>query len=250
MLDTAGTDYAAAPFPGGTAISNRITLGTGWTRASGALAPGDDFDRFRDAAEDTAYADVRLAASRRFSPRPARRAHAGRHGRPPARPRDRAVGRAAAPRVPSHPPPTRVGDGLQRRQRLHARARASVTAASMIAELPAAGRRGAAARLRGAGQPVRQHLRAGLPAHGRRPAALRAPSSSPARSCGAPPTPCASWVEADPDALPPCARVLEPVEDELWAEADDVLGHPARWAERGRVVGRPGAATRLRSCIP
>ena len=66
VLDTAGSDYAVAPFPGGTAISNRITLGTGWTRASAALKPGDDFGRFRDATEHTAYADVRLAASRRF----------------------------------------------------------------------------------------------------------------------------------------------------------------------------------------
>jgi len=66
VLETAGSDYAVAPFPAGAAISNRITLGAGWTRASSGLAPGDDFDRFRDPKEDTAYADVRLAASRRF----------------------------------------------------------------------------------------------------------------------------------------------------------------------------------------
>ena len=52
VLETAGSDYAVAPFPAGVAISNRIVL--------------EDFDRFRDPAEDTAFADVRLAASRRF----------------------------------------------------------------------------------------------------------------------------------------------------------------------------------------
>src|SRR6516225_7998384 len=34
VLETAGSDYAAASFPDGAAISNRIALGTGWTRAS------------------------------------------------------------------------------------------------------------------------------------------------------------------------------------------------------------------------
>jgi secernin len=41
ILDTAGTDYAAAPFPTGTAISNRLTLRAEWTFASDALARGD-----------------------------------------------------------------------------------------------------------------------------------------------------------------------------------------------------------------
>ena len=66
VLETAGSDYAAASFPGGAAISNRIALGTGWTRASAGVARGADFGSFRDPGEDTRYADVRLAASRRF----------------------------------------------------------------------------------------------------------------------------------------------------------------------------------------
>ena len=76
LLDTSGPDYAAAPFPDGTAISNRLSLRTEWTRGSPGLEPGQDFDRFRDPRERTGYADVRLAASRRFlevvatSPRP------------------------------------------------------------------------------------------------------------------------------------------------------------------------------------
>ena len=39
VLETAGRAWAAAPFPGGTGISNRLTLGTEWTRASAALGP-------------------------------------------------------------------------------------------------------------------------------------------------------------------------------------------------------------------
>src|SRR6202044_1670189 len=66
VLDTSGTDFASAPFPRGTAISNRLTVGEGWTRASLTLNPGDDFDRFRDTAAPTASADLRLAASRAF----------------------------------------------------------------------------------------------------------------------------------------------------------------------------------------
>jgi hypothetical protein len=56
-------------------------------------------------------------------------------------------------------------------------------------------------------------------------------------------------VEADPDALPVVRNVLGPVEDELWAEADDVLEQPARWAEVGDAWGRR-ALDALRSCIP
>src|SRR5580704_426989 len=57
VLDTAGSQYAVAPFPAGVAISNRITLEREWTRASSGLVAGDDFSRFRDASEDTAYAE-------------------------------------------------------------------------------------------------------------------------------------------------------------------------------------------------
>ena len=57
-------------------------------------------------------------------------------------------------------------------------------------------------------------------------------------------------VEADPDALPAVRATLQPVEDELWAEADDVLDAPG---PLGRGRARRGAAGRshaLRSCIP
>jgi hypothetical protein len=56
-------------------------------------------------------------------------------------------------------------------------------------------------------------------------------------------------VEADPSALPVLRQTLKPVEDELWAEADDVLDDPARWAAVGESWGSRALAA-LRSCIP
>ena len=44
-------------------------------------------------------------------------------------------------------------------------------------------------------------------------------------------------------------ETLKPVEDELWAEADDVLEDPARWAAVGGSWGSR-ALDALRSCIP
>src|SRR5580700_10396757 len=48
VLETAGRDYAVAPASGAIAISNRLAIGTEWTRASPAVAPGTAFTRFRD----------------------------------------------------------------------------------------------------------------------------------------------------------------------------------------------------------
>ncbi len=56
-------------------------------------------------------------------------------------------------------------------------------------------------------------------------------------------------VEAEPDALPVIRETLKPVEDELWAEAEEVLEEPSRWAEVGESWGSR-ALNALRSCIP
>ena len=56
-------------------------------------------------------------------------------------------------------------------------------------------------------------------------------------------------VEADPAALPVIRETLMPVEDELWAEAEDVLEQPSRWAQVGESWGSR-ALHALRSCIP
>ena len=249
VVETAGSDYAVAPFPGGVAISNRIALGTEWSRASAGLAPGDDVDRFRDTGEDTAFADVRLAASRRFLD------STGSGGLTSAATaahlRDHGTGPWGAPGAdgPVRPPPSRVGaDRSGVTVCMHVRGR-SVTAASMIAELPTDLADGA---------PVRVFVAAGSPC-----VSIYVPAF-PRTAAGPPPFVPVElsgeelWraadalrqvVENDPDALPALRDTLKPVEDELWAEADEVLEQPARWAQVGGSWGSR-ALEALRCCIP
>ena len=249
VLETAGSDYAAAPFPGGTAISNRIGLGTAWTSASAGVGDGD-FGRFREPDEDTGYADVRLAASRRFLD------SAPSGGLTPsaiaAHLRDHGTGPWGAPLTGPGPvvaPPQQVGrdfDGVT--VCMHVRGRC-VTAASMIAELPAAIAEGA---------PIRAYLAPGSPC-----VCIYVPAF-PRSVAGPPPFVPVElsgeelWhvadalrqrVEDDPSALAGIREVLDPVEDELWAEADDVVERPARWAASGASWGSR-ALHALRSCIP
>ena len=124
-----------------------------------------------------------------------------------------------------------------------------VTAASMIAELPA----GIAE-----GEPLRLYVAAGSPC-----ASVYVPAF-PSTAAGPPPfipfelsseelwhaaDAVRQHVEADPDALRAVRAVLQDVEDELWAEADDVLERPEQW----RVVGASWGARALqalRGCIP
>ena len=235
VLETAGSDYAVAPFPAGVAISNRIVL--------------EDFDRFRDPAEDTAFADVRLAASRRFL------ASTGSGGLTPAATaahlRDHGTGPWGAPGTdgPVHAPPTGVDtDGSGVSVCMHVRG-VVVTTASMIAELPAD---------LAAGAPLRVLVAAGSPC-----VSIYVPAF-PRTAAGPPPfvpvelsgeelwhasAALRQLVEAEPDALPAIRETLTPVEDELWAEAEAVLEDPARWDEVGESWGSR-ALTALRSCIP
>jgi dipeptidase len=239
VLDTSGTTYAAAPFSHGTAISNRLAVGTGWTVASPDLDPGDDFDRFRDRAAPTASADARLAASRAFLD--AQRAVGG--GLAPADTaahlRDHGRGPWGAPGSdgPADPPPAGEGpDPARPSVCMHVPQR-SVTAASIIAVLPAD---------IDAGAPLRAFVALGSPCVSIYvPAFVRT-------AAGAPPfvpfelSSEAMWraadalrqrVDADPDAIGPIREVLAPVEAELWGEADDSVEHPDRWPEMGRSWG-------------
>ena len=250
VLETAGREFAAAPFPGGTAISNRIALGTEWTRGSAALAPGEDFDRFRDSGEDTGYADVRLAASRRFldSAPPggltaaATAAHLRDHGTGP-------WGAPGAAPGPVAPPPQRVGKDFSGVSVcMHVRGR-YVTAASMIAALP---------RDIADGAPVRAWVAPGSPC-----TSIYVPAF-PRTVAGPPPfvpfelsgeelwhaaDALRQRVEDDPGALAAIREVLDPVENELWAEADEVLHRPGDWAATGASWAHR-ASHALRSCIP
>ncbi len=250
VLETAGRDWVVAPFPGGTAISNRISLGTEWTLASCDLAPAEDFGRFRDLAEPTGYADVRLAASRVFlSSTPdggltpaATAAHLRDHGAGPwGEPGTRDRGTVT-------PPPRRVGaDFSGVSVCMHVRDH-YVTAASMIAELPDPVADGA---------PLRVWVALGSPC-----VSIYVPAF-PRSVAGPPPfvpfelSTEELWraadavrrhVEADPDVLTAVRATLDPVEDDLWAEAEDVLEHPDRWAGVGSAWGAR-ALEALHACI-
>jgi secernin len=64
VVETSARTWAARPVAQGTSISNRISIGTEWTRASLDVAPGVSFDSWRDARVPTAIADHRLSATR------------------------------------------------------------------------------------------------------------------------------------------------------------------------------------------
>lgn len=64
VLETSDRTWAARRVGTGAAISNRITIGTEWERASADVASGADFDAWRSAHMWTGHADVRLAANR------------------------------------------------------------------------------------------------------------------------------------------------------------------------------------------
>jgi hypothetical protein len=123
------------------------------------------------------------------------------------------------------------------------------TTASMIADLPADVAEGA---------PLRVYVAAGSPC-----VSIYVPAF-PRTAAGPPPfvpvelsgeelwqaaAALRQSIQADSDALPVIRETLTPVEDELWAEAQDVLEEPSRWAEVGGSWGSR-ALHALRSCIP
>jgi secernin len=65
VLETSNRTWAARPVGAGAAISNRISLGTEWTRASADVAPGADFDSYRSPRVPTGIADHRLRVTGR-----------------------------------------------------------------------------------------------------------------------------------------------------------------------------------------
>jgi hypothetical protein len=263
VLDTSGTTYAAAPFPGGTAISNRLAVGSRWTQASPDLDPGDDFDRFRDLDASTSSADARLAASRSFLDTQGAVAPGLTPAATAAHLRDHGDGPWGAPGSsgPTHPPPSaQARDGGRDKGPdpgaaaptpsvcMHVPQR-SVTAASLIAVLP-----GDLA----AGAPLRAYVALGSPC-----VSVYVPAFVATMAGALPFVPFelsneAMWraadalrerVDADPDALGPIRDVLGPVEAELWAEADEIIEHPDRWNEVGRSWGGRALAA-LQSCRP
>jgi secernin len=235
VLETAGRTWVARPVPapGATALSNRLTVRTDWTRASGDVAPGADFEEWRDTAVDTGSAEGRLAASRRFL--------RGAHGRGPAGAsvtvrqvvghlRDHGTGPWGEPGyadgsgapVDAVPPPTETGpDGKGLTVCMHADGLLATTA-SMVALLPRPG-----------DGPLRSWLAVGSPCVAVFVPVLGVPD------VGGFSVDAGLWhdnaelrrrVEADGDELCRLREVLAPLEAELWVEADDVADHPERWS--------------------
>lgn len=63
VVETSDRTWVAQPVGDGAAISNRLALRTGWTRSSADVAPGVDWDAWRDPEAPTGIADHRLAAT-------------------------------------------------------------------------------------------------------------------------------------------------------------------------------------------
>jgi len=232
VLETAGNVWAAKPTSAAAAISNRLSLRTDWTIGATSLAPGEDFDRWRDPKTPTSLADVRLAAGRRFlaaydpdrGAPSAMAAHLRDHGHGP-------WGAPGAGDVAQPPPPADAGDPDCFTVCWHLRGYQATTS-SMIAALPAT-----------AGAPVQAWAAPGSPcvsvylplllsgeeavlpevlgdeAVWHRLAVLRSRVEGPEGA----------------DAIADVRSVLDPIEAELWEEAATLPGEPSRW--------RPVAAT-------
>ncbi len=218
VLETSGTSWAAQPVDDGAAISNRLGIGTGWTRASADVAPSGDFQDRRDPAAPTELADVRLAVTRDAiatgvaATSPADLVATLRdHGGPTwGRPDDE----------PTHtvPPPTEVlPDFTGITVCMHVRDYQATTA-SMVCDLPA-----------DPDAPLRAWVALGSPC-----VSVYVPvfPPSPVPAAWTDPT---TWeqfrqlrdrVEADGAVLAGIREVLGPLERELWEEADAVVHDP------------------------
>ncbi|MEO8457444.1 MAG: hypothetical protein ABI559_06485 [Chloroflexota bacterium] len=208
VLETSGRSWAAAPVQGTAAISNRLTLGQGWTRASANVESGSDWDAFRHPRAPTGHADVRLAASRsclahNASPSPADlAAHLRDH---------------AGPSVPAAFDPE-SGAGVT--VCMHLRGYQNTTG-SMITELSADHDRPLRAWV-APGQPCVSVYVPAFPPHV--PAALGDAATWRAFEA------LRDRVERDAGALSEIRRVFAPLESELWAEADAIADLPEKHA--------------------
>jgi secernin len=217
VLETSGRTFAARRVQGAAAISNRLTLRRDFEIASPDVPEGSDFDAWRSPLAPTGHADVRLAASEAFlsctggrpSPKDAA-AHLRDHGTGPME--------RFAP--PAPPPELVLPDGTGVSVCLHARGYQATTS-SMIAWLPV-----------DEDEPLRAWVAPGSPC-----VSVFVPVFPPAPS---PPALAdeAVWrrvaalrdeVEAEPERLASVRSALDPLEAELWEEADELASDPSRW---------------------
>jgi secernin len=215
VVETSARTWAARPIGAGAAISNRISLGTDWTRGSADVAPGRSFQDWRDPGAPTGIADHRLAATSSCV------ATAHRSGAPAIGPadlvatlRDHGAGPWGAPggALRTSPVPTAVDEDWHGVTVCMHVADYQATTASMVADLPADDE-----------APLRAWVALGSPC-----ASVYVPVFPPARAPAALARPetwsrfavLARRVETDADALHEVRMVLGPVEAELWEAAD------------------------------
>jgi len=215
IVETSARSWAARPVGDGSSISNRVSLGTDWTRASADVAPGTDFDARRAPDTPTWIADHRLAATRACVARRTLGATDQAVADVVATLRDHGRGPWGAPgaTAPSigDPVPTLVAAPTEAESVsvcMHLRDYQATTA-SMVVDLRA-------------GEPVRAW------------ACLGSPCASVYVPCFPPAVPDvlrdpAQWqrfarlrerVETDPEGLAQVRAVLGPIERELWDAAD------------------------------
>lgn len=224
VVETSGREWAAEPFTERAAISNRYTVDARWTRASSGLGPGTSVDAWHEPSVDTRLADHRLAATTACTlgdPDPASAVATLRHhGTVPWG----APGSHDAP----VPPPAELGDDLSGVTVCMHIPDFQATTASMVAELP---RDGGPARIW---------------------ACLGSPCVGVFVPCIVPVVPefladPVQWartavlrdrVDADHGELAAIRSVLDPLELELWEEAD-TLDHesPDAWRDFGARCG-------------
>jgi len=222
VLETSGRTWAARPVEDGAAISNRITLGTDWTRASGDVPAGADFDRWRNPRTPTGIADHRLGATQQCVATGGAALTAAdvvatlrHHG-------ERPWGAPGSDPADVSLPPTEVHDDWRGvTVCMHVRDYQATTA-SMVAELPVDD-----------GAPLRAWIALGSPC-----VSVYVPAFPPVAVAPELSDP-ASWsrfaalrdrVERDGSELGAVRAVLAPIEAELWAEADESCADPVRGA--------------------
>jgi hypothetical protein len=231
VVDTSGRSWAARRVgsPGTVALSNRLSLRDRWDRASADVAPGTDIDGWRSPGEPTAHADRRLAVT-----------ETGLSGATPGRTHRPALGPAdlvvllrdhGHGRWPEPPPGELRRDFTGISVCMHLRGYLATTS-SMVTELPS-----------DPSAPLRCWVAAGAPC-----VSVYVPAFPPQPACPAGAVPGVlgdetAWrlgaalrdrVEADiggaAGVLEALRVVLDPLEAELWAEADEAAATPSRWA--------------------
>jgi secernin len=242
ILETAGREWVAKPVTRANAISNRLCVGTDWTRASPGIKGGEDFDTRRDVSQPTGHADRRLRASADFlaglgRDRPSAAQMAGHlrdHG-------DGPWGRPGQRDSPQAPPPELLADFSGISVCMHIREYMATTS-SMIVELPELTSRPARAWV-APGSPCVSVFVPVFPREtvdGAVASALRDESLWRAASA------LRERVERDPEAIAAIRAELDPLETELWQEADEVSSSPGRWRAAAESWGARTAAALTR----